>query len=142
MALSISAAARSAGIDRGTWTGLERGHRATEDYVYARIEKVLAWKPGSIDNVLGGGDPEQLAPAADRGTTGAADDTAELDFELDMIEASDLPRGMKNAMIREAQRLRRQQLADQEAFQRRQEQERREEVGRWLRIAGEGNALT
>jgi hypothetical protein len=70
------------------------------------------------------------------------DEVADLDFEIGMIERSDLPRGMKNAMIREAQRLRRQQLADQEALRQRQADERREEVGRWLRIATEGNALT
>lgn len=66
ISLSVSGAARQAHIDRGTWTGVEKGTRETEEYNYASVERVLGWEPGSIDTVLAGGDPtvQQVVPDA------------------------------------------------------------------------------
>jgi hypothetical protein len=58
--LSVSAAARAAQISRGTWIALESGTRETEDYNYAGIERALQWQPGSIDDILDGGDPTPI----------------------------------------------------------------------------------
>lgn len=61
ISLSVSAAARGAGLDRGTWTGVESGSRQTEEYNYSRVERVLGWQAGSIKAVLKGGNPTELA---------------------------------------------------------------------------------
>lgn len=58
--LSVSSAARAAGVSRGTWIALEAGSRETETYNYAGVERALAWAPGSIDDILDGGDPIPL----------------------------------------------------------------------------------
>jgi hypothetical protein len=42
---------------------MERGQRATEEYIYGGIERALAWTPGSIDDILSGDDPTTLAGA-------------------------------------------------------------------------------
>lgn len=71
LSLSISRAAREAGIDRGTWTGLERGSRQTEEYNYAGIERALKWASGSIDDIVAGGEPTvQQAAAAEPAPAG------------------------------------------------------------------------
>lgn len=57
LALSMRAAADAAGIGRPTWTALEQASRETEAYIYARVERVLGWKLGSIEVVLAGGQP-------------------------------------------------------------------------------------
>lgn len=46
--LSVREAARRAGIDRATWTGLEDGSRQTQDTKYAGIEDALEVAHGSI----------------------------------------------------------------------------------------------
>jgi hypothetical protein len=61
LSLSLTAAAKAAGIHRDTWTGLERAERTTEPYIYGRFERVLGWSPGSIERILAGGDPELLS---------------------------------------------------------------------------------
>lgn len=58
--MSVSRAAKLAGIDRGTWTGVEEATRATESYNYSRIERVIEWQPGSIDAILEGGMPTAM----------------------------------------------------------------------------------
>jgi hypothetical protein len=63
LGLSISAAARQASSSRQTWTAVEDGTRETEDYKYGLIEVVLGWAPGSIADILAGGQPT-LAEAA------------------------------------------------------------------------------
>lgn len=62
----MSAAARAAGINRATWTRLEDSDGGIQDYIYGAVERVLGWAPGSIDEVLDGGDPTP-AKVADRG---------------------------------------------------------------------------
>lgn len=57
MGMSISEAARLAGVDRATWTGVERGTRQPEDFTLGRIEATLQWASGSIDAIRDGADP-------------------------------------------------------------------------------------
>jgi transcriptional regulator with XRE-family HTH domain len=57
LGLSVSRAARAAGINRATWTAVEDGSRETEPYNFGPIERVLGWTDRSIDNVLAGGEP-------------------------------------------------------------------------------------
>lgn len=63
LGLSLSAAARAAGLDRATWTGMERGTRRTEEYNYASIKRALKWDTGSVDRILAGGGPVPQDPA-------------------------------------------------------------------------------
>lgn len=60
--MSMNTAARVAGINRNTWSAVERGERDTEDYTYGAIERALDWKPGSIAAVLNGQIPEEAPP--------------------------------------------------------------------------------
>jgi len=62
LGLSASAAARTAGIDRATWSSAEKGERDTLPHNWAGIERALRWKAGSIAAILGGGEP---SPAED-----------------------------------------------------------------------------
>ncbi|TBL29073.1 XRE family transcriptional regulator [Verrucosispora sp. SN26_14.1] len=71
LGLSVSAAARAAGIDRATWTSAEKGDRDTQPHNWAGIERALNWRPGSIAAILEGGHP---TPA----TGEAADEELEL----------------------------------------------------------------
>jgi transcriptional regulator with XRE-family HTH domain len=52
---SINQAAVASGISRTTWTAVEAGTRDTEAYTYGRMERVLRWAAGSIDEILAGG---------------------------------------------------------------------------------------
>ena len=54
LGLSINEAARLAGVSRGTWRGVERAERTTEEYQFAAIERALQWRPGSILDFLRG----------------------------------------------------------------------------------------
>ncbi len=109
LGLSISAAARAAGIDRATWTGTERGTRRTEEYNFAAIERALGWAPGSVDAILSGGAPtiEGTAQANLGGLTATArgevksDLPAEVVEDLDMILGLDLPASTRLRMIRQ-----------------------------------------
>jgi transcriptional regulator with XRE-family HTH domain len=51
LGLSVRAAAREAGVDRATWTGLEDGSRETQDRQFSGIERALDWPPGTIDRI-------------------------------------------------------------------------------------------
>lgn len=103
MGLSLSAAARLAGVDRATWTGSERGTRQTETYNYASIERALKWVPGSVETVLAGGDPIEL-PQPDSGRPRV--DLARIppDFnlhvELARARALDIPPHTRALLIR------------------------------------------
>lgn len=57
LGLSLSEAARQAGVNRATWTGIEQRGTEAEDYTLARVEQVIGWKPGSVQAVLAGGEP-------------------------------------------------------------------------------------
>lgn len=60
LGMSISAAARIAGVSRATWTGAERGERATEAYNFGAIERALRWPAGTIERLLAGGTLPEL----------------------------------------------------------------------------------
>lgn len=142
MSLSISAAARAAGIDRGTWTGIEKGTRETVEYNFARIERVLGWQPGTIDRIMDGEDPgEGTEPEEVRwvGSDLSPDDIA---LEIEMIQKSQLPETIKRAMIREVGNLRDRQLQERENLPEKQAAERREQVKTWLRLSGDAPATT
>jgi hypothetical protein len=68
LGLSVSKAARDAGISRTTWIAVEAGSRETQSYNYAPIERVLRWEPGSIEAVLAGG---EATPVVVQGTARA-----------------------------------------------------------------------
>lgn len=56
--LSQSAAAASAGINRGVWSSIEKATGSKPyDTTIAAVERTLDWQPGSVDAVLGGGVP-------------------------------------------------------------------------------------
>jgi hypothetical protein len=58
--LSLSEAARRAGVNRATWTGVEQRATDAEDYTYAGVEAALEWKPGSVAAVLRGEEPIEM----------------------------------------------------------------------------------
>lgn len=47
--LSQSAAARKAGVARGTWRAWEKGESEPFDYNYANIEHAMGWQAGSVE---------------------------------------------------------------------------------------------
>lgn len=62
-------------------------------------------------------------------------DLEDFDLEIEMIEASNLPGSTKEAMIRQARRLRDRQIAERKALTERHAAER-EQVRTWIEIAG------
>lgn len=69
LGLSLSRAAKMAPLDRVTWTAAEDASRETRRVHFAAIERVLRWRPGSIDAILAGQAPTELpvpAPAPAR----------------------------------------------------------------------------
>lgn len=56
--LSVRAIAKMAGVDRGTWQGLEDGTRTTRDHKLSGVERALLWAEGSVETILAGGRPE------------------------------------------------------------------------------------
>ncbi|MEV5211420.1 hypothetical protein AB0K35_28490 [Micromonospora sp. NPDC053740] len=60
LGLTVNTAAEQAGIARGTWINLEADARKTLPHNYAGIERTLQWAPGSIRDILGGGQPTPL----------------------------------------------------------------------------------
>lgn len=64
--VSVRAAAREAGVDRGTWSEVEEGSRTPQDHTASRMEGWLHWGPGSFDKILAeGGGPLPQAPHRD-----------------------------------------------------------------------------
>jgi hypothetical protein len=49
-----------------TLSDIEHGVRKASPGTYAMLENKLAWAPGSIDTVLAGGEPKELAPTLQR----------------------------------------------------------------------------
>lgn len=112
LGLSISAAARNAGIDRATWTGTERGARRTEAYNFAGIERALTWEPGSIDRILTGGEP---APA-DQHPAAAPEPAPDFDLkeEIDRVLRLDYPASTKLHIIQGLMKLHEQAQRERE----------------------------
>lgn len=60
--LSVSEAARRAGVHRLTWTAWESGKAAPVEHRYAAIESTLSWARGSVESIQNGGEPKEAAP--------------------------------------------------------------------------------
>ena len=54
-----------------TLADIEHGVRKASPGTYAILENKLAWAPGSIDTILAGGEPEDLAPTRRRSNPNA-----------------------------------------------------------------------
>lgn len=63
--LSVSAAARAAGVARSTWIAWEAGRATPQDANYAAIEAALAWSRGSIEAILNNSSPTPLPDGED-----------------------------------------------------------------------------
>jgi transcriptional regulator with XRE-family HTH domain len=70
LGLSVRAAAKNAGVDRATWTGLEEGSRETQDRQFAGIERALDWPPGTIDQIRRNELPAETPVSASRSQSG------------------------------------------------------------------------
>jgi hypothetical protein len=57
LGLSVTRAARRAGIHRVTWASIEQGLRDTQEHNYGPVEQALGWAEGSIERILAGGQP-------------------------------------------------------------------------------------
>jgi hypothetical protein len=57
---------------RGTWIAAETGTRRTSPHLYAGIETALFWEPGSVEAILGGGTPTEIADDDPRRVVDAA----------------------------------------------------------------------
>src|SRR6476660_201574 len=55
-----------------TLADIEHGVRKASPGTYAILENKLAWAPGSIDTILAGGEPKELAPIRRRSNPNAA----------------------------------------------------------------------
>lgn len=125
--------AKAGGFSTRFLGDIERGRRDNYDPVYlALLEQALGWKSGSIDRVLAGGEPTK-APVSDD-----QDDDDEIDFEIAMIQQSDLPDSQKKDMVKYAREIQRRQRAEREAMRERQANERRAQVRAVIDIARGG----
>src|SRR6476620_11532078 len=55
-----------------TLADIENGVRKASPGTYAMLENKLSWAPGSIDTILAGGEPNELAPTLRRSNPNAA----------------------------------------------------------------------
>jgi transcriptional regulator with XRE-family HTH domain len=55
LGLSMSEAARIAGVHRLTWRSWEKASSRPEDFNHVNIERTLQWEPGSVASKLRGG---------------------------------------------------------------------------------------
>jgi transcriptional regulator with XRE-family HTH domain len=114
---------------------IETGRRSNYDPAYlARLEQALGWETGSVDVILAGGEP--IRPTPDANGEGGDDDFADLELEVRMILAWDLPPHVKTQVLAEALRLREQQARATRRLREQQAQERRRLVSRWMDQAG------
>lgn len=91
LGLSVSAAARIAQIDRGTWAGVEKAVRLTEQYNFAGIERALQWAPGSIAATLAGGNPTPQQDGQHEAIEPALPPDFDLRAEIERISRLDIP---------------------------------------------------
>lgn len=108
LGLSLSAAARAAGVNRATWVGIERLTRRTAEYNYAVIERVLGWAAGSVDTILTGGEPTALAKDRPRPSS------PQVVTDVEMVSRLDLPAAARLAMIRRIVALHGEDLAERQ----------------------------
>lgn len=113
---------------------VEKARRTNYDQAsLARLEKVLGWKPGSIDSILAGGEPTRVQAGTE--DTAEDDDFADLELEVRMILEWDLPENVKQDLITEAWRLRERQLAARRRLDEQQASERRRLISTWMQRA-------
>lgn len=116
LGLSISSAARRAGINRATWSALERGERETEEYIFAGVERALDWDTGSIDAILRGDPP---APTRAAEPTPPVPDLMAMEDEIRAIIAnpnrSEALKIWAEALLDQIEKLRRANQAEAEA---------------------------
>lgn len=114
---------------------IEKGRRDNYDPVYlARLEQALGWKPGSVDQVLAGGQPTNAPVAGDPDA-----DEDDIEFEIAMILQSDLPQRQKTEMVKFARQIQKRHRAEREALLDRQERERRAQIKAVIDIARSGS---
>lgn len=123
------------GIPISTLNRLRDSSRAPYARTVNTLAKVLDIGQGEAFN-LAGIVPDQGALEAAQPADPTADDLDDIDFEIEMIRRSDLPRSQKEAMIREAMRLRDRQRDERKAIEERQLTERRSQVETWIELAG------
>lgn len=81
-----------------TWTAAEKGTKRTAEYIYGPMERVLGWAPGSVDQILAGGEPTELPEDQVRRPT--PQPKRERDEEIDIVLADDsLDNEMKMEII-------------------------------------------
>ncbi len=98
--LSVRAAADGAGIDRMTWTAAEKGTKRTAEYIYGPIERVLGWAPGSVDQILTGGELTELPEEQAWRPQPKPEPKRERDEEIELVLADDtLDNEMKMEII-------------------------------------------
>lgn len=61
--MSLTDAAKLAGVARNTWMTAESGARAVRDQNFAGIEAAMRWVAGSVASVMHGGEPTVAEPA-------------------------------------------------------------------------------
>lgn len=64
LGLSARAASTQAGINRATWAATETNANRLSRHLWAPVETVLRWQPGSIANILAGGGAITAQPTA------------------------------------------------------------------------------
>ncbi len=81
-------------MNRATWTSAEASQRQLSEHRWAGMERALRWAPGSIANILEGGEPAELEEQ-DRGADGDRADEIERISELKGITPGDRMRMIK-----------------------------------------------
>lgn len=102
--LSEAEATRLAGFgSRNTWSTAEGGQRNLRSQNYAGIESALHWAPGSVEQILAGGEPTELpTPRVD---VVRPPRKINLEVELAMVEALDQPAAVKYELVKALIRL-------------------------------------
>lgn len=103
LGLSVSAAAQAGDMNRETWTNAEGAKRQLSEHRWAGVERALHWTPGSIDDILAGGDPVEQREDRNQVDAGLADEIERIS-EMRSITPADRIR-----MIRALVRLHREQ---------------------------------
>lgn len=124
LGLSDTQAARTVGVAKGVWVGIERGTREPEERIYSQIERMLRWAPGSVRAVLAGGEPTvgagpQESPYLDPDTGEVYTDAD----ERDLWALSSLPAAERRKLIYYL-RSERQRAATEQAVTRQQRRRR------------------
>jgi hypothetical protein len=96
--LSVRAAAIAAQIDRATWAAAEAGTRGIREHNYAGVERTLRWVPGSIYEILEGGNPVPVENPPGDGAGLPPD--FDLEAELERVDRLDVSARTKLMIIK------------------------------------------